>query len=76
MPAVLSRQVRQVDDRLTRGVRAAIAGAAHGLTVFVSHPVEAVPLAGFGTVYYPLLLRWGPLSRRSGEELGEHVIRG
>jgi AcrR family transcriptional regulator len=30
----------------------------------------------FGAIYYRLLLRTGPLTRRFGEELVEHVIRG
>src|SRR2546427_8631108 len=30
----------------------------------------------FGAIYYRLLLRSGPLTRRFGEELVEHVLRG
>ena len=30
----------------------------------------------FGAIYYRLLLRTGPLTRRFGEELVEQVIRG
>jgi len=30
----------------------------------------------FGAIYYRFLLRSGPLTRRFGEELVEHVIRG
>jgi hypothetical protein len=30
----------------------------------------------FGTIYYRLLLRLGPLTRQIGEELVEQVLRG
>jgi hypothetical protein len=30
----------------------------------------------FGAIYYRMLLRSGPLTRRFGEELVDHVIRG
>src|SRR5437667_10417888 len=30
----------------------------------------------FGAIYYRLLLRSGPLTKRFGEELGEHVVGG
>jgi hypothetical protein len=72
--------LQQYDERLVSPRRAALIaelerGKAAG-ELRADTDAALLSDAIFGTIYYRLLLRSGPLTRRFGEELVEQVLRG
>jgi AcrR family transcriptional regulator len=75
-PAIL----QEYDQRLVRPRRTALIAELERAKAAGELRADTDPLlladAVFGTIYYRLLLRLGPLSRRFGEDLVEQVLRG
>src|SRR5262249_45445499 len=72
--------LQECDQRLGRPRRTALIAELERAKAAGELRADTGPLlladAVFGTIYYRLLLRLGPLTRRVGEELVEQVLRG